>query len=159
LEKAKIVPNRYFTIYPEATSSTYPHTDHIQVSRDPSALMQPTVAPETDSTSWDLRVSTNSPNVIRRQVGAAGASRFGRVLVWNPSADQFDGLTNEAMASLLAWDAAIEEISSSAPLRNSILRSVMASMAFEGFEIDEHTARRLLDEAISGPPLVIMRRE
>jgi hypothetical protein len=54
----------------------------------------------------------------------------------------------------LAWNAGVQLILGNTALREAVLRSVMSSMAFEGLDIDEHTASRLLDEALSGQPLV-----
>ena len=53
-----------------------------------------------------------------------------------------------------AWDEAVAAVRASVELRESILRSVMSSMAIEGFDVDREQSDRLLDEALSGPPLM-----
>lgn len=55
---------------------------------------------------------------------------------------------------LTAWWIAVDSIRATPTLKESVLESVVTSMAFEGLEIEEPTARRLLDEALAGPPLV-----
>jgi len=53
-----------------------------------------------------------------------------------------------------AWWIAVDSIRAAPALKESVLASVESSMAFEGFELDDRVARTLLDEALSGPPLV-----
>ena len=51
------------------------------------------------------------------------------------------------------WAQAVAAIKGSPRLRESILRSVMSSMAFEGFKVDRERSEALLDRALHGPPL------
>ena len=54
------------------------------------------------------------------------------------------------------WQEAVEEIRRSGDLRESILRSVMSSMALSmGHEMDRAVSERLFEEALNGPELTI----
>lgn len=52
------------------------------------------------------------------------------------------------------WDASVARIRANPDLRESILRSVMSSMELAGFEVDHERSKRLLDQALDGPPLL-----
>jgi len=51
------------------------------------------------------------------------------------------------------WNRTVEAIRTAPELRENILRSVMTSMALEGFQVDREESERLLDEVLNGPPL------
>ena len=59
----------------------------------------------------------------------------------------------ESTTALERWTAAVEAVRSSPRLRESILQSVMSSMAYEGFEVDRERSEALLEQALNGPPL------
>lgn len=52
------------------------------------------------------------------------------------------------------WALAVDDIRQSPELHESILRSVMSSMAFEGFPVDRAESELLFELALNGPPLV-----
>ena len=51
------------------------------------------------------------------------------------------------------WAHGVAAVQGAPDIRESILRSVMSSMAFEGFDVDRGRSELLLDQALNGPPL------
>jgi hypothetical protein len=51
------------------------------------------------------------------------------------------------------WNHSVDVIRADPELRENILRSVMTSMALEGFDVDREESERLLDEVLDGPPI------
>lgn len=53
------------------------------------------------------------------------------------------------------WDAESAYIRAHPDIYENMLESVMSSMAFSGFHIDDERARRIFEKVLDGPALVI----
>lgn len=52
------------------------------------------------------------------------------------------------------WHNAVRQIRANPERYDRILRSVMSSMALEGFKVNEERSRVLFERALDGPPLI-----
>jgi hypothetical protein len=84
-------------------------------------------------------------------VGASGAEALAAVRA--PDRVTPDRGATSSEDATARWEATTAAVRHSPALRESILQSVMRSMAFEGLELDREESERLLDLALSGPPL------
>lgn len=94
-----------------------------------------------------------------RRIARVPATRDGRTVpIAPPPAPASTGRGDQDEPALEGpvsegWAGGVAAVRGSVHLRESILRSVMSSMAFEGFEVDPARSESLFDRALDGPPL------